>query len=160
MSARAARRGGDSWASTLLSRGTAGGCDDGSESGPACMRMALRMRINASLDENFCAWHQRRREFAMEHNEVINKLNEGRHIWEPFGVTALYVFGSVARGEARADSDVDVLVDFKTPISLFEFVRLRRALEELLGHPVDLVTRSALKPEMRDSILREAVRAA
>lgn len=75
-------------------------------------------------------------------------------------MTALYVFGSVAPGEARSDSDVDVLVDFKAPVSLFEFVCLGRALEELLSHRVDRVTRSALRPEMRDSILREAVRAA
>ena len=75
-------------------------------------------------------------------------------------VRELWVFGSAARGELRADSDIDLLVDFDVPVSLFEFARLRRRLQELLGRPVDLVTRDALKPQLRERILREAVRAA
>lgn len=76
------------------------------------------------------------------------------------GVSGLWVFGSAARGELRADSDIDLLVEFGRPVSLFEFARLRRHLQELLGRPVDLVTREALKPHLRERILREAVRAA
>ena len=75
-------------------------------------------------------------------------------------VSGLWVFGSAARGELRPDSDVDVLVEFDRPVSLFEFSRLRRRLEHLLGRRVDLVTRDALKPQMRERILTEAVRAA
>lgn len=78
----------------------------------------------------------------------------------PFHVKALYVFGSVARDEATADSDIDLLVDFDEAPTLFEFARLRRALSERLEHPVDLVTRAALKPQFREQILEEAVRAA
>lgn len=74
--------------------------------------------------------------------------------------TGLWVFGSAARGELRPDSDIDLLVAFDRPVSLFEFARLRRRLQELLGRPVDLVTREALKPQLRERILREAVRAA
>lgn len=75
-------------------------------------------------------------------------------------VRSLWVFGSAARGELRPESDIDLLVEFDRPVSLFEFARLRRRLQDLLGRPVDLVTREALKPQLRERILQEAVRAA
>jgi uncharacterized protein len=66
------------------------------------------------------------------------------------------VFGSVARGEARPDSDLDLLVDFEPGASLLDHAGLFQDLEELLGVGVDVVTRSALKP--RDEHIRaEAV---
>ena len=70
------------------------------------------------------------------------------------------LFGSFARDEARDDSDVDVLVEFSRPIGLFEFVRLQRELSRRVGRNVDLVTAAALKPQLRDRILQEAVVAA
>ena len=75
-------------------------------------------------------------------------------------VKELWLFGSAAREELRAGSDIDILVDFVAPVTLFEFARLRRRLESLLGRSVDLVTRDALKPQLREQILREAVRVA
>lgn len=96
----------------------------------------------------------------MNRDDVIARLVAGRPSWEPFGVSALFVFGSTARNEAAERSDVDLLVDFIRPIGLFEFLRLRRVLSDLIGRPVDLVTRAALKPQLRDRILAEAVRAA
>ena len=72
------------------------------------------------------------------------------------GVKSLAVFGSVARGEAKADSDLDVLVEFNRPVGLFEFIRLKYLLEELTGCRVDLVTPDAIRPGMRDNILSEA----
>ena len=75
-------------------------------------------------------------------------------------VEALYVFGSVARGEASDDSDVDLLVEFSEPVGLFAFARLQRFLEEILETRVDLATRAALRDSMRDEVLEEAVRAA
>jgi len=75
-------------------------------------------------------------------------------------VAELFIFGSVVRGEADEDSDIDILVVFSEPVGLFHFIRLQDHLEQLLGCDVDLVTRDALKPALRDSILREAVRAA
>lgn len=66
------------------------------------------------------------------------------------------LFGSAARGEERADSDVDFLVDFDADSSLFDLLRLTRELEKLLGVPVDVVSSGGLKE--RDSrILGEAV---
>ena len=55
---------------------------------------------------------------------------------------------------------MDLLVEFSVPVGLFEFVRLRRFLEAILGARVDLVTPGALKPQLRQAVLREAVRAA
>jgi len=63
------------------------------------------------------------------------------------------VFGSVARGEQRADSDVDFLVDFLPNSTLFDEVRLERELTEILKVKVDLVARAGLKD--RDSHIRE-----
>jgi len=77
-----------------------------------------------------------------------------------FGVSRVSLFGSFARDEARDDSDVDVLVEFSRPIGLFEFVRLQRELSQRVGRKVDLVTTAALKPQLRDRILQEAVVAA
>ncbi|MGC8724838.1 MAG: nucleotidyltransferase family protein, partial [Acidobacteriota bacterium] len=74
----------------------------------------------------------------------------------------LSLFGSAARAEMRTGSDVDILVEFESGahVGLFEFVRLQRHLSQLLGQAVDLVTPDALRPEMRESILREKVDAA
>jgi predicted nucleotidyltransferase len=66
------------------------------------------------------------------------------------------VFGSVARGDDRPDSDIDLLVDFTPDSSLFDLMRMARELEELLGHPVDVVSAGGLKD--RDwHILAESV---
>jgi predicted nucleotidyltransferase len=75
-------------------------------------------------------------------------------------VKSLHLFGSVARGEASERSDVDLLVEFERDVGLFAFLRLKRFLEEILERPVDLVTTAALRPQWRDQVLREALRAA
>jgi len=66
------------------------------------------------------------------------------------------VFGSVARGEDRADSDVDMLVSFSQGGSLLDLVALKEDLEGLLGKRVDIVTDGGLSPYLRDRILAEA----
>ncbi len=96
----------------------------------------------------------------MRLDEVLRILSEHREEIRGFGVASLSVFGSVARDEAGPDSDVDVLVEFNKPVGLFEFVRLQRYLESMLGRRVDLATAAALRSQMREQILREAVRAA
>lgn len=67
------------------------------------------------------------------------------------------VFGSVATGKDRPDSDVDLLFTMGRPMSLMELGRLERRLAEALGAPVDLVPDAALRPDLRDRILAEAV---
>lgn len=76
------------------------------------------------------------------------------------GLTGLWVFGSVARGEARADSDVDLMAVFDpaTTLSLVGLASLRADLSDLLQAPADLVARSALHPPVREPADREAVR--
>ena len=70
---------------------------------------------------------------------------------------SLGVFGSYVHGEATAKSDLDILVEYDQPPSLFQFVRLQRDLSELLGVPVDLVMKSALRPAIGQVILSEVV---
>lgn len=93
-------------------------------------------------------------------DEILRRLREDWVELERCGVKSLAVFGSVARGEAGEESDVDLLVEFSKPVGLFAFSRLRRHLEDLLGRRVDLATPDALKPQLREQILQEAVRAA
>lgn len=72
-----------------------------------------------------------------------------------FGVTRLALFGSIVRGTARSDSDVDVLVAFDGPAISARYFGVQFYLEDLLGRPVDLVTERALRPELRPAIERE-----
>lgn len=71
-------------------------------------------------------------------------------------VALLRVFGSAARGEDTMESDVDLLVDFSEPKSLFDLVRIEQEFEEALGRKVDLVTSASLSPYLRDQVLGEA----
>jgi len=95
----------------------------------------------------------------MMRNEVFEILH--RHMPEirAFGVASLALFGSCVRGEKGPDSDVDILVEFETPVSIFKFLDLKDYLEGILGCSVDLVMRGALKPQLRERILAEAVSA-
>jgi predicted nucleotidyltransferase len=73
------------------------------------------------------------------------------------GVASVAVFGSVARGDATAESDIDLLVEFSVVPDLIEFSALQRWLSQRLGRKVDLVTKPALHPLLRNRILAEAV---
>ena len=70
-------------------------------------------------------------------------------------VAQLGVFGSVARGESTAQSDLDLLVSFQSRKSLLEVVALERQLTHALGRPVDLLTEAAISPYLRPAILRD-----
>jgi predicted nucleotidyltransferase len=77
------------------------------------------------------------------------------------GVCNAAVFGSVARGDARLGSDIDVLVDLdpQQPMGLFEYARIKLYIAELLGGSADVVNRKTLKPLLREAILRDTVNA-
>jgi len=77
-----------------------------------------------------------------------------------FGIRGLSVFGSVARDEASATSDVDVLVEFDGPTTFDGYFGAKEALEELLGARVDLATPAMLKPRLKLEVDREGVRVA
>lgn len=71
-----------------------------------------------------------------------------------FHVTSIGVFGSYAQGEQTEKSDIDILVELSEPIG-WEYVDLKEYLEQIPGKPIDLVTRNALKRQLKDSILEE-----
>jgi predicted nucleotidyltransferase len=95
----------------------------------------------------------------MTRDQVIERLSRARDEFASLGVRSLELFGSVARGVAGPDSDVDLLVTFDRSIGLFHFFRVQRRLEEILSCRVDLVMRDAVKRQLRDRIFAEAVRA-
>ena len=95
----------------------------------------------------------------MNRTAVLQMLAEHKaHLARHFGVTGLALFGSTVRGDAREDSDVDVLVSFDGPATSERYFGVQFYLEDLLGRPVDLVTEKALRPQLRPNIEREAVR--
>jgi putative addiction module CopG family antidote len=90
--------------------------------------------------------------------EVVATLKALEHELRQRGIAAAAVFGSIARDQARADSDVDVLIELDpaAPFDLFDLVGVKNLLADRLGRTVDVVERKALKPRIRDSILAEA----
>ena len=73
------------------------------------------------------------------------------------GARNIYLFGSAARGEARADSDLDLLVDLEPGRSLLDLIAIEQDLEDCLGRSVDVVTRAGLSPYLRERALAEAI---
>lgn len=73
------------------------------------------------------------------------------------GLSYVGVFGSQARGEAGPDSDIDVLIDYDEPKSLFDLARINIVLEDRLNKTVDLVTRKGLKPALKKNIEQDLI---
>jgi uncharacterized protein len=73
------------------------------------------------------------------------------------GYTRIAVFGSLARHQARRDSDIDLIVEAPEGTSSFGFIRFKRVIEQVLGREVDLIEYGGLKPRVDDDIRREAV---
>jgi predicted nucleotidyltransferase len=95
----------------------------------------------------------------LQKQAVIETLLEHQEQLQQFSVKALFLFGSVARGTPNSDSDVDLLVEFEKPVGLFTFLGLKHYLEDILGCSVDLGTPNSLRPFLRETVLKEAVRA-
>jgi predicted nucleotidyltransferase len=95
----------------------------------------------------------------MKRDEVLAILAAHRQELKALGVKSLDLFGSVARDEARPDSDVDFLVEFSIDAGLFDLFRVRHYLEDILGCSVDLGTQDALREHLREPVLKEAIRA-
>jgi len=97
----------------------------------------------------------------MKVKNLIAKIQAHRKLLKnDFQVEGLYIFGSFAKGKTSFRSDVDILVDFSKPVTLFDFVRLREFLETITKRKVDLVTRDALKIWMKSEVERDLIRAA
>ena len=73
------------------------------------------------------------------------------------GIKRAGMFGSFARGEATPESDVDILIELDRQASLLDFIGIKLELEDVLGRSVDLVEYAAIKPRLRDRILRDEV---
>ena len=88
-------------------------------------------------------------------SHIRTKLSSHKaELGEKYRVKDLAVFGSYARGEQRPDSDVDILVEFSSPVGI-EFIDLGNYLETLLNLPVDLVSRSGIKSKYFQQIVDE-----
>lgn len=95
---------------------------------------------------------------TMTRFEALRQLQAHKaRLSRDYGVTDLAVFGSVARDDAGATSDIDVLVHFDGPATSKRYFGVQFYLEDLLGCPVDLVTDKALRPELRPYVEREAI---
>lgn len=95
----------------------------------------------------------------MKRADVLQKLRTERdYLRAQYGVESLALFGSTARDEAGPDSDVDVLVEFGRPITMFDLVAVQQYLERCLGvDRVDLVPRDSVYPAFRADILGESL---
>lgn len=96
------------------------------------------------------------RERALTKDQVAERLAAHADELRSLGVRSLDLFGSIARGDARPESDVDLLVEFKEVPGFVGYVRLRNRLEQILDRHVDLVMASGLHPRIRERVLREA----
>ena len=95
----------------------------------------------------------------MNIDEIIKrKRNEILEISTRYGAKEIKIFGSALRGEAKRNSDVDLLVELEPGRSLLDIIAIKQDLEDLLGCKVDIVTEAALSPYIRDEVLNQAVR--
>lgn len=92
----------------------------------------------------------------LEQTKNIIQANKS-FLEDRFHVKEIGLFGSYLRGEQHKESDVDILVDFGKPISMFTFIDLEDYLQEKLGAKVDLVSKNSLKPEIGKYVLNEVL---
>src|SRR3989338_6616628 len=88
----------------------------------------------------------------------INKIKQKIiPILKKHNVTRAGIFGSYARGEAKKNSDIDILVEIKEDISLLDFIGIKHSIEDALGKKVDLVEYHTIKPRIKERVMREEV---
>ncbi len=93
----------------------------------------------------------------MSKDEVLRIIRSHKKELDSFNVKSLSLFGSAARDESHALSDIDILVEFQDKATFDQYMKLKFFLEDTLDCPVDLVTRKALKPRIRDSVEKGAL---
>ena len=93
----------------------------------------------------------------LEREAILNLLQNHSTDLEQMGVISMALFGSAARGEARPDSDVGLLVELAAPLTFERYTQVNFYLEDLLGCQVDLVLPDTLKSRIRSSVLAEAI---
>ncbi|MGB3512776.1 MAG: nucleotidyltransferase family protein [Microcoleaceae cyanobacterium] len=93
----------------------------------------------------------------MKKFELLAWLSKYRSELQQYGVKSIAVFGSVARDEATPTSDIDLLVEFEGVATFDCYMDLKFYLEDNLGQPIDLVIKNMLKPQIKESVLQEAI---
>lgn len=94
----------------------------------------------------------------MSKEEIIEKINNEMPILRAkYHIKQMGIFGSVVRDEQTEESDVDILVEFDSPIGFFDFVRLEKQLSVTLDKKVDLVSKKALKSAIKEEVLKETI---
>ena len=94
----------------------------------------------------------------MDRDEAIAKLNDHAAELKQLGIDHLYLFGSTARGDARADSDVDLFFDHaRGRLGLFQLMDVKERAAEILGCKTDIMTRRSLHPVLRARIEASAL---
>ena len=88
---------------------------------------------------------------------IINTIEIHKSGLIPYGVRKIGLFGSYARGEQTAQSDIDILAEFEEPVSLLALVGAEQYLSRILKTKVDLIPKEDIRPELKDKILAEAV---
>jgi predicted nucleotidyltransferase len=95
----------------------------------------------------------------MKRDEIIEKLKEREADLRAQGVTHAALFGSVARGEQRSDSDIDIMVDLDPAIvvTIFDYAGVKDFISDMFDSPVDVVSREGLKPLVRPWATADAI---
>ena len=95
----------------------------------------------------------------MDRNEIIRVLREHKLELHRKGVVHAGLFGSQARGDTNAGSDIDILIDFDPDarLSVFDYVGLKEYIGDLFEGPVDIVSRKGLKPYLRRAVLEDLI---
>ena len=96
--------------------------------------------------------------YGMLKTKILELIRRHKAELQAFHVLSLGIFGSVARGEERPDSDIDVLVQFDGPTKFDWYMDLKEFLENLFGRKIDLITEAGLKPIARSSIEKDLIR--
>jgi uncharacterized protein len=96
----------------------------------------------------------------MKRDQAIAILKQYEQPLKSFGVKSLSIFGSVARDEAHAESDIDILVEFSEPPTFNRYMDVKFYLEDSLSQSVDLVSHKMLKPQIRQTVEKEAIHVA
>ena len=94
---------------------------------------------------------------SIEFETIKQKIAQNKeYLYKTYGVEEIGIFGSFARGDNDENSDIDIVVDLQKPLGL-QFFSLERHLEEYLGRKVDLATKKAIKPYIRERILAQII---
>jgi uncharacterized protein len=103
---------------------------------------------------------QSRSQERLDRQHIITLLQQHQATLRSMGVVSLSLFGSIARDQACSDSDVDLIVELVKPLTFDRYMDVKFYLEDHLGAKVDLVSLQSLKPQIRETVMGEAIRVA